>query len=150
MEGIILISLISYIDMMLMIVYMYKGPGHWKLLWQVWLPRQILLLLYYDKHYYYDYIMIIFYYFYHWSRTSFARQFTGEELNRGANATLDVWLDIVAWGFWERQRSAFFDVRVCHLNADSYRDLDPDEIFRQPKTEKKSQSMPVECTAEQT
>ena len=46
MEGILLIiSLISYIDMMLMIVYMYKGPGHWKLLWQVWLPRQILLLL---------------------------------------------------------------------------------------------------------
>ena len=74
---------------------------------------------------------------------------TGEELNRGANATLDEWLDIVAWGFWERQRSAFFDVRVCHLNADSYRDLDPDQIFRQHKTEKKSQSMPVECTVEQ-
>ena len=74
---------------------------------------------------------------------------TGEELNRGANATLDEWLDIVAWGFWERQRSAFFDVRVCHLNADSYRDLDPDQIFRQHKTEKKSQSMPVECTIEQ-
>ena len=74
---------------------------------------------------------------------------TGEELNRGANTTLDVWLDIVAWGFWERQRSAFFDVRVCHLNADSYRDLDPDQIFRQHKTEKKTQSMPVECTVEQ-
>ena len=74
---------------------------------------------------------------------------TGEELNRGANATLDEWLDIVAWGFWERQRSAFFDVRVCHLNADSYRDLDSDQIFRQHKTEKKSQSMPVECTVEQ-
>ena len=74
---------------------------------------------------------------------------TGEELNRGANTTLNVWLDIVAWGFWERQRSAFFDVRVCHLNADSYRDLDPDHIFRQHKTEKKSQSMPVECTVEQ-
>ena len=73
----------------------------------------------------------------------------GEELNRGANTTLNVWLDIVAWGFWERQRSAFFDVRVCHLNADSYRDLDPDQIFRQHKTEKKSQSMPVECTVEQ-
>ena len=74
---------------------------------------------------------------------------TGEELNRGANTTLNVWLDIVAWGFWERQRSAFFDVRVCHLNADSYRDLDPDQIFRKHKTEKKSQSMPVECTIEQ-
>ena len=38
---------------------------------------------------------------------------TGEELNRGANTTLDVGLDIVAWGFWERHRSAFFDVRVA-------------------------------------
>lgn len=37
----------------------------------------------------------------------------------------------VARGFWERQRSAFFDVRGCHLNADSYRDLDPHQIFRQ-------------------
>ena len=42
-------------------------------------------------------------------------------------------------GFWERQRSAFFDVRVCHLNADSYRDLDPDQIIRQHETEKKHQ-----------
>ena len=105
---------------------------------------------YYDKHYYYDYIMIINYF------TIFIievepvlQDITGEELNRGANTTLNVWLDIVAWGFWERQRSAFFDVRVCHLNADSYRDLDPDQIFRQHKTEKKSQSMPVECTVEQ-
>ena len=49
---------------------------------------------------------------------------TGEELNGGANTTLGTWLDIhvVARSFWERQRSAFF-VRVCHLNADSCRDL---------------------------
>ena len=52
---------------------------------------------------------------------------------------MDAWLDIVAIGFWERQRSAFFNVSLCHLNADSYRDLDPDQIFRQNKTEKKSQ-----------
>ena len=81
----------------------------------------------------------LYYFFTIWSRTSSARQFTGEELNRGANTTLDAWLDIVAWGFWERQRSPFFNVRVCHLNADSYRDLDPDQIFRQHKTEKKCQ-----------
>ena len=59
------------------------------------------------------------------------------------------WIYIVAIGFWERQRSAFFNVSLCHLNADSYRDLDPDQIFRQNKTEKKSQSMPVKCTVEQ-
>ena len=64
---------------------------------------------------------------------------TGEELNRGANTCPDAWLDIVARGFLERQRSAFFDVRDCHPNADSYRDMDPDQIFRQHKTEKKHQ-----------
>ena len=47
---------------------------------------------------------------------------TGEELNRGAAP--DARLDIVARGFWERQRSAFFDVRIYHTNADSYRDMD--------------------------
>ena len=33
--------------------------------------------------------------------------------------------------------SAFSDVRVHHLNADSYRDLDSDQIFRQHETEKR-------------
>ena len=51
---------------------------------------------------------------------------TGEELNRGANTAPDARLDIVAGRFWERQRSAFFYVRVCHPNADSYRDMNPD------------------------
>ena len=36
-----------------------------------------------------------------------------------ANKTLDASLDIHARGFWQRQRFAFFDVRVCHPNADS-------------------------------
>jgi len=53
---------------------------------------------------------------------------TGEELNRGANTASDARLDIVARGFWERQRSAFFDVRICHTNADSYRDMDLNQI----------------------
>ena len=51
----------------------------------------------------------------------------------------DVRLDIVARGFWERQRSAFFDVRICHPNADSYRDMDVNQIYRQHETEKKRQ-----------
>ena len=33
----------------------------------------------------------------------------------------------------------FFYVRVCHPNADSYRDFVPDQIFRQHETEKKRQ-----------
>ena len=55
---------------------------------------------------------------------------TGEELNRGANTAPDARLDIVARGFWESQRSAFFDVRVCHPNADSYRDMDLNQILQ--------------------
>ena len=47
------------------------------------------------------------------------QEVTGETLNRGANKAPDDRLDIHARGFWERQRSAFFDVRVCHPNADS-------------------------------
>ena len=64
---------------------------------------------------------------------------TGEELNRGANTASDARLDIVARGFWERQRSAFFDVRICHPNADSYRDMELNQIYRQHETEKKRQ-----------
>ena len=63
---------------------------------------------------------------------------TGEELNRGTNTAPDAWLDIVARGFWERQRLAF-NVRICHPNADSYRDMDPNQIYRQHETEKKHQ-----------
>ena len=55
---------------------------------------------------------------------------TGEELNRGVNTALDARLDIVARGFWERQRSAFFDVRICHPNTDSYGDMDLNQIYR--------------------
>ena len=64
---------------------------------------------------------------------------TGEELNRGANTVPDAQLDIVARGFWERQRSAFFDVRICHPNTDYYRDMDLNQSYRQHETEKKRQ-----------
>ena len=43
--------------------------------------------------------------------------------------------DIVAGGFWERQNLDW----VCHPKADSYRDMDPDQIFRQHATENKRQ-----------
>ena len=41
--------------------------------------------------------------------------------------------------FWERQRSTFLDVRVCHPNADSYRDLTPKQIYKKHENEKKRQ-----------
>ena len=56
---------------------------------------------------------------------------TGEELNRGANTAPDARLDIVARGFWERDRSPFFDVRICHPNTDSYGNMDLNQIYRQ-------------------
>ena len=39
----------------------------------------------------------------------------GKQLTQGSNKAQDARLDIHARGFWEPQRSAFFDVRVCHL-----------------------------------
>ena len=55
---------------------------------------------------------------------------SGESLNRGSNKAQDVRLDIHARGFWERHRSAFFDVRVCHPVALSYRDREPQQSYR--------------------
>ena len=46
------------------------------------------------------------------------QEVNGETLNHGANKAPDARLDIHARGFWKRQRSAFFDVRVRHPNAD--------------------------------
>ena len=62
---------------------------------------------------------------------------TGEELNRGANTAPDARLDVHCRGFWERQWAAFFDIRVCHPNADSYKDLNPKQIYRLHKNEQK-------------
>ena len=51
---------------------------------------------------------------------------------------MPVWIFVLEV-FWERQRSAFFDVRVCHPNADSYRDLTPKQIYKKHENEKKRQ-----------
>ena len=63
----------------------------------------------------------------------------GETLNHGANKAPDARLDIHARGFWERQRSALFDVRLCQPNADSYRDLTPKQIYKKHENDKKRQ-----------
>ena len=62
---------------------------------------------------------------------------TGEHLNRGSNKAQDARLDIHVRGFWERHRSAFLDVKVCHPNAVSYRELEPQQIYRIHENEKK-------------
>ena len=62
---------------------------------------------------------------------------SGEYLKRGSNKAQDARLDIYARGFWERHRSAFFDVWVCHPNAVSYKDLEPQLLYRIHENEKK-------------
>ena len=42
------------------------------------------------------------------------QEITGEMLLRCVNKAPDARLDIHARGFWDRQSSVFFDVRVCH------------------------------------
>ena len=64
-------------------------------------------------------------------------ELTGESLPSEANRAPDAHLDIHARGFWERQRSAFFDARVFYPNADSYRDLDLKQIYTQHENGKK-------------
>ena len=61
---------------------------------------------------------------------------TGEVLNRGANQAPDARLDIRAGSFWERLNSAFFDARVCHPNADSYKELAAAQIYQMHENEK--------------
>ena len=62
---------------------------------------------------------------------------TGEQLSRGTNKVLEARLDAHARGFWGRQRSTFFDVRVCYPNVDLYQGLERQQICKLHKNEKK-------------
>ena len=53
---------------------------------------------------------------------------SGEQLNRESNTSKDARLDNHARGFWEPQTSVFFDVSVCHPNAESYKDREIQQI----------------------
>ena len=64
---------------------------------------------------------------------------TGEVSNPRANKSADARLDIHARGFWEQCSSAFFDVRVCHSNADAYIHHNPKQIYKMHEQEKKRQ-----------
>ena len=65
------------------------------------------------------------------------QEVTREVLPRGANKTPDARLDIHAWCFWAREQSAFFDVRVCHPNPDSHKNLTPEQIYKLHENDKK-------------
>ena len=61
----------------------------------------------------------------------------GNHFNRnGSNTAPDALLDIYARSFWSRQGSTFFDLRVCHPNAESYKDPNPQQIYRQHENDK--------------
>ena len=62
---------------------------------------------------------------------------TREVLPRGANKAPDARLNIRARGCWAREQSAFFDGRVCHPNADSYKNLTPEQINKLHENDKK-------------
>ena len=54
---------------------------------------------------------------------SVLQDISGEQLSRWSYKAQDARLDIQMLGFWERHRSAFFDMRVFHPNAESYTDF---------------------------
>ena len=58
-------------------------------------------------------------------------------LPRSANKQEDARVDIKTIGLWGRQQSAFFDVRVFHPNAPSYRDKSVAALFRTHELAKK-------------
>ena len=50
---------------------------------------------------------------------------TGEQLGSGSNLAKEARLDVHARGFWGQHQSAFFDIRICHSHAESYKQLEP-------------------------
>ena len=63
---------------------------------------------------------------------------TGEHLPRTANRDVEARVDIKARGFWSRSsQEAFFDVRVVHPFAPSYRNTPIDTLLRNHENRKK-------------
>ena len=63
---------------------------------------------------------------------------TGETIiPQSANRRDDARADIRARGFWGRQQSAFFDIRVFHPNAPSYRHTSISAMYRRHEQAKK-------------
>ena len=56
---------------------------------------------------------------------------------RSANTSEEARLDIKATGFWRRGQTAFFDVRVTHVNSASNRNQSTESVFLENENEKK-------------
>ena len=64
------------------------------------------------------------------------QEIAGEVLTRGTDSAPDARLDVHARGLWNRQGSTFFDMRLFHPNAESYKDLPIQQIYRRHEDEK--------------
>ena len=53
------------------------------------------------------------------------------------NTALDAWANIRARGFWTRAQNAFFDIRVFHPDARSYKNKDVQTLLRQYESRKR-------------
>ena len=63
---------------------------------------------------------------------------TNETMNlRTANINDDSRLDIKAKGFWQRGQTAFFDVRITHVNSASQKNQPTSKVFRTHEQAKK-------------
>ena len=70
-----------------------------------------------------------------WSR--FSKKLRGKYCRGASTRPLTRGWISRARGFWVREQSAFFDVRVCHPNADSYKNLTPEQIYKLHENDKK-------------
>ena len=53
------------------------------------------------------------------------------------NVIIVITIDIKAGGFWARGVTAFFDVRVKHVNSKCYQSKPTSEVFKEQEEEKK-------------
>ena len=60
---------------------------------------------------------------------------------KSANATDDARLDIKAKSFWTKGQTAFFDVRITHVNSSSQSGLPTEKVFRQHEMAKRREYM---------
>ena len=56
---------------------------------------------------------------------------------RSATTSSDARLDVKAGGFWSRGETAFFDVRVTHVNSKTNQGKSTVAIFKEQESEKK-------------
>ena len=63
---------------------------------------------------------------------------TGETLtNRTGNISDEARLDVKAGGFWQRNQTAFFDIRVTHVNSSSQAQKSTQQVFKSHEDSKK-------------